>query len=94
MSTQPIVKKYENPGNPVVTAYINNIPIPNTLVDQRAAINIMIITTLEALELKNLRPTPTILELANRSKLKPIGILDDVMVSLVSWEHPVYFMVI
>ena len=69
-----------------MTTYINNIHIPNTLVDQGATINIMTITALEALQLKNLWPTETTLELADRSKLKVVGILDDVMVSLVSWE--------
>ena len=76
MSSQPIVKKYENHRNPIVIAYINNIPIPDTLVGQGVAINITTITTLEALQLINLRPTPTILEQANRSKLNPVGILD------------------
>ena len=78
--------KYANPGNPIVTAYINKIPIPNTLIDQRATINIMTINTMKELQLSDLKPTQTILELVDMSKLKPKGIIDDVMVSLVSWE--------
>ena len=76
--------KYANPRNPIVTAYINNIHIPNRLIDQDATINIMTINTMKELQLSNLRPTQTILELEDRSKLKPEGIIDDVMVSLVS----------
>ncbi|CAF1540326.1 unnamed protein product, partial [Adineta steineri] len=64
------------------------------LIDQGASINTMTINTMEELQLKYLQPTPTILELAKRSKLKPIGILDDIMVSLVPWEDPTYVMVI
>jgi hypothetical protein len=44
----------------------------------------MSVNTMEELQLKDLRSTPTILELADISKLKPKGIIDDVMVSLVS----------
>jgi hypothetical protein len=32
--------------------------------------------------------------LEDRSELKPEGIIDDLMVSLISWEYPTYFMVI
>ena len=80
--------KYANPRNPIVTSYINNIHIPNTLTDQGASINIITVNTMEELQLNNLLSTQTILELADRSKLKPEGIIDDVMVSLVSWEYP------
>ena len=51
--------------------------------------------TLEAmkyLDLKNLRPTTTILELADRSKIALEGILEDIIVSLDSWEYPVDFL--
>jgi hypothetical protein len=86
--------KYANPGNPIVTAYINNIPIPNILIDQGVAINIMTINTMKELQLSNLKPTQTILELVDRSKLKPEGIIDDLMVYIVSSEYPTDFMVI
>ena len=46
ISNQPRLIKYGNPGNPIVTAHIKHIPIPNTLVDQGAAINIMTVTTM------------------------------------------------
>ena len=49
---------------------------------------------MEELQLGNLRPTPISLELVDRSRVKPIGVLDDVIVILASWEFLVYFMVI
>ena len=49
---------------------------------------------MEELQLGNLRPTPISLELAGRSRVKPVVVLDDVIVTLVSWEFPIYFMVI
>ena len=44
----------------------------------------MTINTMKELQLSNLRPTQAILELEDRSKLNPEGIIDDVMVYLVS----------
>ena len=87
--------KYANPGNPIVTVSINNIFVGNTLVYLCAAINIMTINTIERLHLSHLlRPTPTVLELADRTTVKPVGILDDILVTLSSWEYPVEFMII
>ena len=86
ITNQPRLLKYGNPGNPIVTAYIKQIPIPNTLVDQGDAINIMTAMTMEELKLGNLRPTPISLELVDRSKVKLVGFLDDVIVTLASWS--------
>jgi hypothetical protein len=83
-----------DPGNPVVTSFINKTPIANTLIDLGATINVMTLETLNQLRLHNLLPTPTVFELVDRSKLKPEGILEDVIVSLDSWEYPTYFYVI
>ena len=54
----------------------------------------MIVTTMKGLQLENLKPTPVLLELDDRSKVKPIGVLDDVIVTLASWEFLIDFMVI
>ena len=42
----------------------------------------MTIETLKQLGLANLRPTPTILEMADRSTIKPEGVVDEVVVSI------------
>jgi hypothetical protein len=95
ISKKPTAAKYENPENPVVTITINKVPIRNTLIDLGEAINVMIVTTLEESQLKPLlRPTPTILELADKKKFIPEGILDDIIVTLASWEYPIDFLVI
>ena len=53
------------------------------------------VTTLEELQLKHfLRPTPTILELADKTKVILEGILDDIIVTLASWEYSIEFIVI
>ena len=64
------------------------------MVDLGASINVMTIETVQKLGLTNLIPTPTILELADRSTIKPEGILDDLIVSIELWEYPTEFLVL
>jgi hypothetical protein len=91
----PKIVKYANPENPIVSFTINNVSIGNTLVNLGAAINIMTINTDELLQLSQfLHPSPTVLELANRTTIKPVGVLDDILVTLALWEYPVDFMII
>jgi hypothetical protein len=74
---------------------INDVSIGNTLVDLGAAINIMTSNTVELLQLDQfLHPTPPVLELADRTTIKPVGVLDDILVTLSSWEYPMDFMII
>jgi hypothetical protein len=78
-----------------VTITINEVSIGNTLIDLGETINVMTITTLEELQLKRLlRSTPTILELADKTRVIPEGILDDIIVTLASWEYPIDFLFI
>ena len=78
-----------------MTLIINNTAIENTLIDLGYAINMMTTTVLEVLQLGQfLRPTPSILELVDRTTVKPAGNLDDIVVSVASWEYPVDFMVV
>jgi len=77
-----------------VKIHINGIEIPNTLIDIGAAINIMSKQVMDSLRLPNNQFTPTLLQLADRSVIKPDGVLEDVCVSLDSWEYPIDFMVL
>ena len=95
MSDQSQIAKYTNLGAPVVTIIINITAIYNTLINLGSDINMMTTTFLEFLQLGQfLQPTPSILELADRTMVKPIGVLDDIIVSVASWEYPIDFMVI
>ena len=78
-----------------MTVIINNTSIDNTLIDLGSAINMMTTAVLEVLRLGQfLRPTPSIFELADHTTEKPIGVLDDIIVSVASREYLVEFMVI
>lgn len=87
------MQKYVYPGIPIVKTHINGIEIPNTLIDIGATIDIMSRQTMEQLKLPNIIFTLTLLQLADRSIIKPNGVLEDILVSLYSWEYLVDFMI-
>ena len=88
------LSKYVDPGNPIVTVCIGKIQISHVLVNLGAPINVMTIETLKQLGLTNIRPTPNILKMADRSTIKPEGVVEDVVVSSDSWEYHAYFVVL
>ena len=94
MSTNISMEKYIDPSVPLVTISINSFCIVNTLIDLGATINVMTMETLRNLKIYNIWPTHTILELADRSKVKPEHVVDDVVVSIDSWEYPVDFIIL
>jgi len=88
------MEKCIDPRNPVVSVQIGNVLVSNVLIDLGVAINVMTKQTMDQLRLSHLRPTPTVLELSDRSKIKPKGVLDVVIISLDSWEYPTDFIVL
>jgi hypothetical protein len=91
--TPPV--KYGDPSHPTVTVQVGKTIIPRVLVDLGAAINIMTLETLQLLQLQNkVRETPTILELVDRSTIKPEGVIEDLSISMESWNYLVDFTVL
>jgi len=88
------VSKYTDPGSPVVDVKINGSLIKNTLIYLGATINVMTKETMHLLQLPNLRPTPTILQLVDRSTVKTEGIIEDIVIEIDSWEYPSDFIVL
>jgi hypothetical protein len=86
--------KYADPGNPIVTVQIQGCSFPNTLVDLGEAINIITMETYNALGFHSFDPTPIMLQLVNRSVVKPLGTLHDIAISVDSWEHAIDFLII
>jgi hypothetical protein len=89
-----LAAKYSDPSSPVVNVQINNTLISNTLIDLGDTINVMTHETMEAVGLRGLWETPIVLQLVNRSTIKLEGILEDVVISLDSWEYPIDFKVL
>jgi len=67
------IQKYVDLGSPIVKTHINGVEIPNTLIDLGVVINIMNKQTMEQLKLLNLLYTSTLLQLVDRSVIKPDG---------------------
>jgi len=88
------IQKYVDPGSPIVKTHTNGVEIPNALIDLGVAINIMRKETMEQLKLPNLLYTPTLLQLVDRSIIKPDGVLEDISMSLDSLEYPIDFMIL
>ena len=86
--------KYDDPDNPIVTAHIGYTNILNVLVELGATINVMTIKTMKKLGLTNLRPNPTVLDLDDRSTIRPEGILYDLVFTIDSLEYPIYSLVL
>eukprot|EP00253_Pinus_taeda_P031302 PITA_31302 len=63
--------KYEDPGNPTVIVQICGQTLTNVLVDLGAAINILTTSTCQKLGITSVEPTSTLLELADRSVIRP-----------------------
>ena len=82
-------------GIPVVDAHTNGTIIPHTLINLGATINVMTKDTMLKLNLQgSLRKTTTIMQLVDHSIVTPEGIVEDVMVSIDSWEYPIDFLVL
>jgi len=86
--------KYADLGNPIVTIQIQGCSFPNTLVDLGVAINILTMETYNALGLHSFDPTPIMLQLVDRSVVKPLNTLHDIAISVDSWEYPIDFLII
>lgn len=86
--------KYSDPSSLVIKVSIGTTTIPSTLVDLGATINVMTNETKEKLALKGLRPTPIVLQMANCSLVKPEGVIEDVVLSIDSWDYPTDFMIL
>jgi hypothetical protein len=94
MSGKIYMQNYVDLGSPIVKIHINNVSIANTLIDLGAEINVMAKGTMDELQVSNLCNTPLVLQLANRSTVKLEVVLEDIIVSLDSWEYPIDFMVL
>ena len=90
-----IFPKYLDPGSLVVDVQIDGVIVPNNLIDLGASINIITKENMLKINLQGtLRKTTTFLQLAYWSIVSSEGIVEDVMLSIESWEYPTYFLVL
>jgi len=82
-----IISRYIDLGNQLVVFHINEIVVPNTLINMGVATNIMEKETILKFNLQvSLLKTYTMLQPIDKSTIAPKGIIEYLMVSLVLGE--------
>ena len=95
MMGQVIDPKYLDSGIPVVDVHIIDTIVPHALINLGAAINVMTKDTMLKLNLQgSLKKTTIVLQLAECSTVTAKRIVEDVMVSIDSWEYATDFLVL
>ncbi|GKB39996.1 reverse transcriptase domain-containing protein [Tanacetum coccineum] len=87
-------KKLGDPGRFLIPCEFSRINTCNALADLGASINLMPYSVWKNLSLPELTPTCMTLELADRSISEPIGIAEDVYVTVGKFQFPADFMVV
>jgi hypothetical protein len=86
--------KLKDPGTPIISCVIGNITVEHALLDLGASVNILPGFFYNKFGLKEMKPTPMTLELADRSIKVPRGILEDVLVKVEDCYFPVDFVIL
>ncbi|GJW18207.1 reverse transcriptase domain-containing protein [Tanacetum coccineum] len=87
-------KKLGDPGQFLIPCEFSGINTCNALADLGASINLMPYSVWKNLSLPELTPTCMTLELADRSISEPIGIAEDVYVTVGKFQFPADFVVV
>ncbi|GJX99487.1 reverse transcriptase domain-containing protein [Tanacetum coccineum] len=87
-------KKLGDPGRFLIPCEFSGINTCNALADLGASINLMPYSVWKTLSLPELTPTCMTLELADRSISEPIGIAEDVYVTVGKFQFPADFVVV
>ena len=86
--------KLKDPGSFTIPCTIGGLRFERALLDLGASINLMSYSVYEALQIDELKPTKTIIQLADRSHVYPQGSLEDVLVQVDDLIFPADFLVL
>jgi hypothetical protein len=81
--------KFKDPGAPTISCIIGDHKIDKALLDLEAGVNLLPYSVYLQLGLGELKPTPIILQLTDRSIKKPQGIIEDVIIQVDNFYFPV-----
>ena len=87
-------QKMQDPGSFTIPCAIGNHEFGRTLCDLKASINLIPSSVARRLSLGELSPTNLTLQMADRSIVKPEGIIEDVLVKVGKFIFPFDFVVI
>ncbi|RDX81727.1 Retrovirus-related Pol polyprotein, partial [Mucuna pruriens] len=91
---QPLPKKCRDLRIFSVPCTIGNCTFANSMLDLGASINVMPTSIYKSLNFGDLEPTGMTIQLANRSVVEPLGVLEDVLVQVNELIFPVDFCVL
>ena len=87
-------EKMKDPGSFTIPCIIGGVEIQKALCDSGASINLMPLSIAKQLSLGELIPTSITLQMADKSMVKPEGVLEDVLVTVGKFVFPVDFIIL
>ncbi|XP_010529076.1 PREDICTED: uncharacterized protein LOC104806052 [Tarenaya hassleriana] len=87
-------RKMADPGSFSIPCKLGNLFIEQALCDLGASVSLMPLSIFKSLGVGELKPTQMILQLADRSTKRPIGILEDMPLKVGDYYIPVDFVVL
>ena len=94
MIKKELPEKMKDPGSFTIPCVIGGVEFQKALCDSRASINLMPLSVAKKLSLGEFIPTTITLQMADRSIIKPEGVLEDVLVTVGKFVFPVYFIIL
>ncbi|XP_022897799.1 uncharacterized protein LOC111411505 [Olea europaea var. sylvestris] len=94
MIEQRIPPKYKDPGCPTISCVIGSREFAQALLDLGASVNLMPYAIYLLIGLRKMKPTSIVLQLADRSTIRPRGVVEDVLVQVDKVYYPVDFLVL
>jgi hypothetical protein len=92
--SQTLPRKCKDPGVFAIPCSIGDKKFENCMLDLGASINVMPTSIYNNLNLGPLQPTGLIVQLANRSNVRPAGVLEDVLVQVNDLIFPADFYIL
>ena len=87
-------EKMKDPGSFTIPCSIGGVEIQKALYDSGASINLIPLSVAKQLSLGEFIPTTITLQMADRSMVKPEGVLEDVLVTVGKFVFPVDFIIL
>ena len=82
-------KKHEDPGTPIITCHIGGTEIRNALCDLGAGVSVMPLSLYEKLKLGDYSPTFITLQMVDKTRKQPVGMIKDVLVRIDEHVMPI-----
>ena len=79
-----------NPSAPTVEVFIDGSLIEGVQIDSGSSVNLMNVDTMEEIGLTTITTTPIILRMADQSRIKPLGILKQVLTTIGGIDYIVF----